>query len=62
MLLVGQLSTDSQHAEVRLSHGWYGRVEVRKRDPYGTHQFGTVCDDDWDDQDCLVVCRQIGCR
>ena len=48
----------AERFSLRLMNGptpWQGRVEI-----YKDHVWGTICDDDWDDKDARVVCRQLG--
>ena len=50
------LLISADDVQVRLSHGYYGLVQV-----YYNNQWGTVCDDRFNNNHngCDVVCRQI---
>ena len=54
------VQTFTEPTELRLAGGtdkYSGRVEVFVK---GANQWGTICDDYWDEDDAKVVCRQLG--
>ncbi|KAK3586510.1 hypothetical protein CHS0354_033530 [Potamilus streckersoni] len=55
---VGILCRDLANTDLRLTDGGFhnqGRLEIFYRG-----QWGTVCDDGWDDKDATVACRMLG--
>ena len=56
-LVTEQAITNGDLRLVGGSHYWTGRVEIFIS---SNNTWGTICDDDWDDQDAQVACKQLG--
>ena len=56
--MLSLIAVPCTYGDVRLADGSdssEGRVEICIN-----NEWGTVCDDSWDDNDAVVVCRQVG--
>jgi deleted-in-malignant-brain-tumors protein 1 len=58
VVFLSRPGSDCEEGALRLVDGrfpWEGRVEICVNSHYGT-----VCDDNWENSDAMVACRQLG--